>query len=515
MISPSYIEPGPLQVPFAPGAIIADKYEYVGLLGSGGVAYVLSALHLELGEMVALKFLRPESLAYEDVVARFASEARAVARIKSEHVAHVYDVGTLADGEPFIVMEYLEGKDLADILAERRRLPIQVAVDYVLQACEALACAHAGGIVHRDIKPENLFLTQQAGSAEVIKVLDFGISKSAMAAVGPNARKSAKTMLPMGTPGYMSPEQIRACGTVDARTDIWALGCVLSELITGATAFDAPTQVQLGAIILEREPVPLRSLMPEAPPELEAIVARCLRKDPAERFEDVAELAVALYPFGPRRSRISAERCNQVLRGHGALLEVQSVPPPSPRGANTSVPVSSTGAVVSHLPVALPATDPFRTSAPATLSAIEPPRPKRRPGFIAGAAVAVAAIAGVALALNAAGHGRPTPGPVALAASPVPTIVSPSPQSSGVSTALRAPASPTAARTAPEPAAVDDPGATGSASAAARETMSPLALRAKKGRPHAAAPKPAREADKPQAAPKRAAVDDSEPDVGY
>src|SRR5688500_1336875 len=173
-------EPRTFTVPFFPGDVIADKYEVVGMLGAGGVAYVISALHLELGEMVALKFLRPESLAYEDVVARFASEARAVARIKSEHVAHVFDVGTLPDGAPFIVMEHLEGRDLADVLAEKRRVPVKVAVDYVLQACEALACAHALGIVHRDIKPENLFLSQQAGSVEVVKVLDFGISKNAL-----------------------------------------------------------------------------------------------------------------------------------------------------------------------------------------------------------------------------------------------------------------------------------------------------------------------------------------------
>jgi serine/threonine protein kinase len=511
MISPSYIEPGPLHVPFAPGAIIAEKYEFVGLLGSGGVAYVLSALHLELGEMVALKFLRPESLAYDDVVARFASEARAVARIKSEHVAHVYDVGTLADGQPFIVMEHLEGKDLADILAERRRLPVTVAVDYVMQACEALACAHAGGIVHRDIKPENLFLTQQAGSAEVIKVLDFGISKSAMAAVGPSGRKSAKTMLPMGTPGYMSPEQIRACGTVDARTDIWALGCVLSELITGVTAFDAPTQVQLGALILEREPVPLRSLMPEAPPELEAIVARCLMKDPANRFEDVAELAVALYPFGPRRSRISAERCNQVLRGHGALLEVQSVPPPSPRGQITSVPVSSTGAVVSHVPIALAVSDPFRTSAPATLSAIESPRARRRPGFVAGAGVAVAVLAGAALAMNLIGGSHPELRGAAVAASPVPAI--PSTPASGA--IAQAPSSGGSSRTPAPVAPSSEAATTASAPGTALETLNLAPARGKKGRPHTAAPKSTREAEKPQSAPKRVAVDDAEPDVGY
>jgi len=513
MSSPTYIETGPLSVPFEPGTIIDGKYEYVGLLGSGGVAYVLSALHLELGEMVALKFLRPESMAYEDVVARFASEARAVARIKSEHVAHVYDVGTLPDGAPFIVMEYLEGKDLADILAERRRLPVQTAVDYVLQACEALACAHAGGIVHRDIKPENLFLAQQAGSVEVIKVLDFGISKSAIAAVGTTGRKSAKTTLPMGTPGYMSPEQIRACGNVDARTDIWALGCVLSELITGATAFDAPTQVQLGALILEREPVPLRSLIPDAPPELEAIVARCLMKDPEERFEDIAELAVALYPFGPRRSRISAERCNQVLRGHGAVLEIQSVPPPSPRAGSTPMPVSSTGAVVSHIPASLPATEPFRTSSPATLSAIEPWPRKRRGGLVVGAVVALAAIAGAVTALKASEHTALTHGAAAAAAPPTPTVALPSAPASRPSAAA-APNGDVARAASPTPSS-----ATPSDSSDAEEQAAPTAPRAKRARARAvAAPKPAREAEKspaPAPAPKRVAVDDAEPDVGY
>jgi eukaryotic-like serine/threonine-protein kinase len=510
MSNPSYLETGPVSVPFAPGTIIDGKYEFVGLLGSGGVAYVLSALHLELGEMVALKFLRPESLAYEDVVARFASEARAVARIKSEHVAHVYDVGTLPDGAPFIVMEYLEGKDLADILAERRRLPITTAVDYVLQACEALACAHAGGIVHRDIKPENLFLAQQAGSVEVIKVLDFGISKSAMAAVGSTGRKSAKTTLPMGTPGYMSPEQIRACGTVDARTDIWALGCVLSELITGVTAFDAPTQVQLGALILEREPVPLRSIIPDAPPELEAIVARCLMKDPEERFEDVAELAVALYPYGPRRSRISAERCNQVLRGHGAVLEIQSVPPPSPREGATPLPVSSTGAVVSHLPAALPPAESFRTSAPATLSAIEPWPRKRRGGLVAGGVVALAVVAGAVTALKASSHAVPAHGAVAAVAPPTPAVTLPS-------VPAPRPSAPAQAHDTVAGAVTRAPSsATPSAASDAGEATAPAAPRTKRAKTRVVAtPKPAREADKPQPAPKRVAVDDSEPDVGY
>src|SRR5262245_43180969 len=170
----------PVQIPFAVGDVIAGKYEVTGVLGSGGMGYVISARHTELGEMVALKFLRPEALVHPELVERFAREARAAAKIRSEHVANVFDVGALPDGTPYIVMEYLAGKDLADYLHQEGALPVQVAVEYIMQACEALAAAHSHGIVHRDIKPENLFLTQQAQGMYLIKVLDFGISKTAL-----------------------------------------------------------------------------------------------------------------------------------------------------------------------------------------------------------------------------------------------------------------------------------------------------------------------------------------------
>jgi len=508
---PISIDPQPLSVPFSPGDVIADKYEVVGLLGSGGVAYVISAIHLELGEMVALKFLRPESLAYEDVVARFASEARAVARLKSEHVAHVFDVGTLPDGAPYIVMEHLEGRDLADVLAEKRRLPIKVAVDYVLQACEALACAHALGIVHRDIKPENLYLAQQAGSVETVKVLDFGISKSAMGPLGAAGRQSAKTMLPMGTPGYMSPEQIRACGTVDARTDIWALGCVLSELITGTSTFEAPTQVQLGAAILERDPVPLRQKLADAPPELEALILRCLRKDPDERFQDVAELAVALYPFGPRRSRLSAERCHEVLHGKsGVVIELNSVPPPSD-GDKTHV----MSAPVSAIPVSAPGFEPLRTSTPATLTSIPDPtfRPKGRRVVVA-AVVVVAVAVGATLGLRAGASGplaashNAAAGPQAPATAHAPTAAAPT-----------AAAPLVAARSG----ATEEPVMVPSSAASAASAPLEVTPRSKPSRPQraaaaaaaAAAKREAQAKAKPAATKRGASLDDSEPDVGY
>jgi serine/threonine-protein kinase len=503
-------EPQPLTLPFSPGDVIAEKYEVVGVLGSGGVAYVISALHLELGEMVALKFLRPESLEHEDVVARFASEARAVARIKSEHVAHVFDVGTLPDGAPFIVMEYLEGKDLADVLAERRKLPIKVAVDYVLQACEALACAHAAGIVHRDIKPENLFLTQQAGSVERVKVLDFGISKSAMAGMEAPGKRFAHTMLPMGTPGYMSPEQIRACGTVDARTDIWALGCVLFELITGLSAFTGPTLLQLGAAILERDPVPLRTVVADAPPELEALIAKCLEKDPARRFQDVAELAAVLYPFGPRRSRISAERCHQILKGqHGVVIEFNSVPPPSPEGASMP-PASSTGPMVNPVQVSVPALDARRVSTPASVSIDEVPlQPQRKPKTIVLAALGASALFGIALALGMALRGS---APKAAAVAPVaaPIVAAPTVAQPATPTKLAAIAAPAASPESSEAVADESaPSATVSARPHAKAASRP-------SRP-VAAPAHHEEAPAPSAKPKpaRRGLDDSEPDVGY
>ena len=495
-------EPEPFTLPFYPGDIIAEKYEVVGALGAGGVAYVISALHLELGEMVALKFLRPESLAHEEVVARFASEARAVARIKSEHVAHVYDVGSMPDGAPFIVMEYLEGKDLGVVLAESGKLSVRLAVDYVLQACEALACAHATGIVHRDIKPENLFLTSAAGSVEVVKVLDFGISKSALTAAEQGGRRQALTMLPMGTPGYMSPEQIRDTSAVDARTDIWALGCVLSELITGTSAFQAPTVPQLTATILERDPVPLRKLVPDAPPALEALILKCLEKDPDRRFQDVAELAVALYPFGPRRSRVSAERCHHVLNGQqGMVIEFSSVAPP-PLGASTPLPVSSTGAVVSAIPASLPAPEPFRTSTPATITMAASRAPKRNRQL-----VTIGALAVVAAAVGAVIGFRSVPGSV----SPVPAAAA----VKDVPAPLAAPAAVPTPTTEPSPPASAAFVGEGENEALVIDASSSKrsAKRAPKARP--ARPTPAVTSAAPPAPKRRATVDDSEPDVGY
>jgi len=295
------------------GTVVGGKYEIEQLLGRGGAGIVVKARNLDLDEPVALKFLRPEVAELPEVVARFAREAKSAVSIKNEHVCKVLDVGTLPNGAPYMVMEYLEGRDLYRIMKERGALPVPEAVEYVLQVCEALSFAHARGIVHRDVKPENIFLIESKEGLPYVKVLDFGISKGALTAHVPN-ESVIKTGSLLGTPAYMSPEQIRATAAVDARSDIWALGIVLYEILTAKPAFTAESVPQMAATILEQEPTSIRILRPEIPSDLAAVINRCLAKDRAKRPRDVAELATALLPFAPKRARISVERANSVLR---------------------------------------------------------------------------------------------------------------------------------------------------------------------------------------------------------
>jgi serine/threonine protein kinase len=317
--------------PFNPGEIINGKYCVQELIGVGGVGFVVAATHLQLDDSVALKILKPEFALHSEAVQSFTIEARASFRIKSEHVARVYDVDTLPNGVPFMVMELLRGQDLRKILRRHSYLSIDLAVDFALQTCEALATAHACQIVHRDVKPENLFVTQ-SGDAAHIKVLDFGISQALMSR--PNAAQASATMVAVGTPPYMAPEQIRGALDLDARADLWSLGCVLYELLTGIAPFARMSIMQACAAVLEEEPPPLREHRPEVPPELEDAVMRCLRKDPSQRFRNAAELASALAPFA-KQSLYCADRC-QVLLARGARTSDPArrrVGPPPPPGA--------------------------------------------------------------------------------------------------------------------------------------------------------------------------------------
>jgi eukaryotic-like serine/threonine-protein kinase len=296
------------------GDILAGKYRVERVLGVGGMGVVVSALHVQLDERVAIKFLLPGALANPDAVARFGREARAAVKIKSEHVARVTDVGVLESGAPYLVMEFLHGRDLAAVVHEGGPLPVAIAVEYVLQALEALAEAHALGIVHRDLKPANLFLTLRADGTPSVKVLDFGISK-VTAPDGSSDMGMTKTQTVMGSPLYMSPEQMASSRDVDARSDIWAAGTVLYELVTGRVPFQAETMPQLCTMILRDDPPAPRSFQPGIPEGLQQVILRSLQKQRSDRYQNVAEFSAALAEYAPNLGARSAERIARVLAG--------------------------------------------------------------------------------------------------------------------------------------------------------------------------------------------------------
>jgi len=277
------------------GQVVAGKYRIDKVISWGGMGVVLRARHLVLDEPVVIKVLRPALMAEDGMVARFAREARAASKIKSDHVVRVMDVDTLKSGMPIIVMEYLEGTDLTAVLREQGKLPIGTAVRYVLEACDAIAEAHGLGIVHRDLKPANLFLARRRDGKSIIKVLDFGISK--IEGTELSEADSTKPGTLMGSPRYMSPEQMMSVRDVDGRADIWSLGAILYKLLTGVPPFAGDTMPQVCSLVLNVDPVPPDSHRAEIPAELADIVLRCLQKNPAKRFATVAELVAALEPW--------------------------------------------------------------------------------------------------------------------------------------------------------------------------------------------------------------------------
>ncbi|HEY6462672.1 MAG TPA: serine/threonine-protein kinase, partial [Polyangiaceae bacterium] len=218
-----------------PGLVVAGKYCVERVIGEGGMGIVVAATHEGLDQRVAIKFLLPDAMRNDDVVERFLREAKVAARVNSEYVARVTDVGkTEPDGIPFIVMEYLEGQDLGQMIDESGPLPLEEAAEIGLQACEALVEVHGAGIIHRDLKPSNLFVTRRADGSPCLKLLDFGISKFTSHPSDESADPAlTATATIMGSPSYMSPEQLKSTKEVDSRTDVWALGAVLYEAFTG------------------------------------------------------------------------------------------------------------------------------------------------------------------------------------------------------------------------------------------------------------------------------------------
>jgi hypothetical protein len=306
--NPALSEP---QSPITPGQVIGGRYLVGTLIGQGGMGVVCAATHLGLGTPVAIKLIRSDLKQDAEFIERFLNEARRAAALKGEHVAGVHDVGQLESGEPYLVMERLEGVELETYLRERGPLDPRHAVELVLQICEGLEEAHAAGIVHRDLKPGNLFLARRADGKEVLKILDFGISK-AIADEAP----SSLTNRSLGSPWYMSPEQMLDTSSVDFRADIWSLGVVLFELLTQTRPFDGTSVPEVCAKVLTA-PVPLpRMIRPELDQELEAIVMRCLHKEREDRYPDVRALAADLLAYLDRRS---LDRVSRARRADGSL----------------------------------------------------------------------------------------------------------------------------------------------------------------------------------------------------
>jgi eukaryotic-like serine/threonine-protein kinase len=304
--------PPPPPVPI--GELVAGKYRVERIIGQGGMGVVVAAMHEQLGQRVAIKMLLQEAKASPNAIARFMREARAAASIRGEHVARVLDVGELEGGAPYIVMEYLEGRDLSETLSKDGPLPVEEAVSYVLQACEAIAEAHAAGIIHRDLKPSNLFVTSGPDGTPLVKVLDFGISKALLTSGSGTGSENKLTTTSsfVGSPVYSPPEQLVQSSDVDARADIWSIGTILFEALAGRAPFVGDSVMHVASRIFNEAPTPLSELRPDLPPELSAVVMRCLRKRREERYSDVSELALALVPFAPSHS-VSAERIARIV----------------------------------------------------------------------------------------------------------------------------------------------------------------------------------------------------------
>lgn len=325
--------------PALPGDLVAGKYRIERMVAQGTTGLVFAAYHAKLGEKVALKFLRPELAYLPSLRARFECEARAAARLKGEHVVRILDVEATPDDLPCIVMEYLEGRDLKKLLATDGPMSIREAADCVAQACIGLAELHALGFVHRDLRPSNLFLTKRSDGSPLVKVLDFGISKT----VSEGGERTDLTWMDrlQGCAKYISPEQARCAWRVDMRADVWSLGVILHELVTGELPFSGSSMGELLSAILGEAPKPLPRFAREHPAELENVISKCLEKDAAQRMPTVVQLGLALSPWVRSDTRVALSRLAGEPRPPRSLLGAEpsarhSSSPPSGRAQEAS-----------------------------------------------------------------------------------------------------------------------------------------------------------------------------------
>ena len=314
------------------GRTAGGKYKLVRLLGSGGMGEVYEAQHSIIGRRFAIKFLHPLLAGNSEVVARFQREAQAAGSLENENIAAVVDAGTADDGAPYLVMEYLDGEDLAHLLVRGGPLPVPRAAYIVIQACRGLAAAHSRGIVHRDLKPENLFICKRNDGSDLVKVLDFGIAKLHTGRAGTGLTQTGTTM---GTPFYMSMEQARGAKEVDQRTDIYALGVILYEILSGAKPHPGESYNEILYHVLTQEPAPLDSIRSGLPPGLSAVVQKAMAREAADRYASAADLMEELILFAgravtPLRSQVGLAAVQGATMQSPVSLPAMAVSAPTP-----------------------------------------------------------------------------------------------------------------------------------------------------------------------------------------
>jgi serine/threonine-protein kinase len=354
-----------------PGDVIAGKYRVRAILGRRH-GLLVDAFHTEFDQRVAIKVLLAGAGDTKEIE-RFRREARTLAKLSSEHVARIIDVGSEGDGSFYLVREYLEGTDLARYVKTQGALALQDAVLLILQAAEAVAETHGHGIIVRELQPSTLFLTQRAGGGPLVKLIDFGTAKLMNAAAAPGAGAELTATAMFGLSQYSSPEMIRKAKSADGRTDVWSLGAILYELLTGRAPFTGEAAMLMLQITRE-EPVPPSQLVPHLPPEIDQVISWALAKDVDARFKNVYAFAHALRPFAPPEGQLLVDRIGQITEAAKRKPKTVSLPPPAAPPARGSQPASIPPPRGSQ-PASIP---PPRGSQPGAVPLARPSGPSRR-----------------------------------------------------------------------------------------------------------------------------------------